>query len=294
MRRRIGIAEIIVVAIMLVSMPTASAGAFSWVGNVTYSTTGEWIPDGWTIKMENLNETYVTEPWSQITGQYWLWNGHNDGETTLGDATWIYVNVTSSDERWFGEFTARLGDMEYFAGNYIHHITVYEQPLPTETFTKSLPAGWNLISLPLTPSDNNASAVLSGVSYNAVMSYDATSKQFEDASTMDPGIGYFVYVTTAGTWEYEGTAYESMTASLSQGLNCVGWVNETDSALPGALDSIAGNYRYVARWNAGTQSYEVYLPGAPAVFNDFATMDRGEGYFIVATAGCTLTYPSSP
>jgi hypothetical protein len=79
-----------------------------------------------------------------------------------------------------------------------------------------------------------------------------------------------------------------MNSALSTGLNCVGWVNETGSALPGALSSIDGSYRYVARWNAGTQSYEVYLPGVPAVFNDFEAMDRGEGYFIAATADCTL------
>lgn len=165
-------------------------------------------------------------------------------------------------------------------------------PCPTpENFTKELALGWNLISLPLTPTDNSVSVVLSGVSQNAVKQYNATSKLFEDAATMDPGIGYFVNVTTAGIWEYEGTAYTSISATLSTGLNCVGWTNETGSALPGALSSIDGSYRYVVRWNAGTQSYEVYLPDAPAVFSDFTTMDRGEGYFIAATSSCTLAYP---
>jgi hypothetical protein len=107
---------------------------------------------------------------------------------------------------------------------------------------------------------------------------------------MDPGVGYFVHVTTAGTWEYEGTAYTSISASLSQGLNMVGWTN-TSADLPGALSSIDSNYRYVAHWNATSQSYEVYEPNAPAVFNDFATMERGEGYFIAATSSCTLAYP---
>jgi hypothetical protein len=162
-------------------------------------------------------------------------------------------------------------------------------PVETETFTKSLVSGWNLISLPLTPLDNSVSLVLDGVSQNAVKQYNATTHQFEDATSMDPGIGYFVNVTAAGTWEYEGTAYTSMTTSLSQGLNMVGWTN-TSAALPGALNSISGNYSYVAHWNATSQSYEVYEPNAPEVFNDFATMERGEGYFIAATEDCTLTY----
>ncbi|MGP8330253.1 MAG: hypothetical protein ACT6FF_08050 [Methanosarcinaceae archaeon] len=175
--------------------------------------------------------------------------------------------------------------------NWENGTFTHEGEIPSETFTKSLPEGWNLISLPLTPTDNSVSEVLSSVSQNAVRQYDATTHQFEDATTMDPGTGYFVNVTNACTWEYEGEAYTSMTESLLEGLNCVGWVNETGSALPDALSSIDGSYWYVSRWNADTQSYEVYNPNAPDVFNDFETMDRGEGYFISATNGCTLTYP---
>ena len=160
-----------------------------------------------------------------------------------------------------------------------------------ETFEEDLVSGWNLVSLPLTPEDNGTSAVLGSIPYDAVKSYNAATNQFEDTATMDPGIGYFVHMTDAGTWAYEGDAYVEMTADLSQGLNCIGWVNETGSALPDALDSIAGDYNYVARWNAGTQSYEVYVPGVPSGFSDFSTMDRGLGYFIAATTSCTLMYP---
>ena len=294
MKRSIGITGLITVAMVLAMVPAASAGGpFTWCGNVTYPTNGSWVPDGWTITMMNLNHSeFAGQPWEDDTHQYMKFNGHCDGETDSDD-DWIYVNVTSPDGRWFGEFTTRMGDMEKWLGKYIRDITVEEQELPTETFTKSLPIGWNLISLPLTPLDSSTGAVLGNdtIAYDAVKQYNATSHQFEDATTMVPGTGYFVHVTTAGDWTYEGTAYTSISATLSTGLNCVGWTNETGSALPGALSSIDGSYRYVARWNAGTQSYEVYLPDAPAVFSDFATMDRGEGYFIAATADCTLTYP---
>ena len=165
-----------------------------------------------------------------------------------------------------------------------------------ETFTKSLAFGWNLISLPLIADDMTAGSVLASISgsYDSVMRYDSSTHSFvavEDTDTMENGVGYFVHVTTAGTWSYDGQPCNSISATLSTGLNCVGWTNETGSALPGALSSIDGSYRYVARWNAGTQSYEVYLPGAPAAFNDFEAMDRGDGYFIAATEGCTLAYP---
>jgi hypothetical protein len=137
--------------------------------------------------------------------------------------------------------------------------------------------------------------VLASISgnYSTVQKY-VPGTGFEDATTMEPGIGYFIDMTAADILSYDGIAYESMSVPLSQGLNCVGWTNTSADIPGGALDSIAGDYRYVARWNAAEQKYELYdamaPPGVPE-FIDFTTMERGVGYFIAATAGCTLEYP---
>jgi len=159
-----------------------------------------------------------------------------------------------------------------------------------ETYSKTLYKGWNLVSLPLTPSDNSTSSVLASVwdNVSAVYRYNATSKQFERASTMDPGTGYFVYVTQNCTWTYSGTPYTSMSIELKKGLNMVGWLN-CSKDITDALSSIAGDYWYVARWNAIERKFEVYNPVAPPVFNDFTTMERGEGYFISMKSAGTLT-----
>jgi len=168
-----------------------------------------------------------------------------------------------------------------------------------ETFAKSLAPDWNLISLPLIPVNDSTSAVLDNddctIVYDKVYSYDASLNQFVDVTdgTMETGVGYFVDVTTAGTWSYDGFGDESLNSELSQGLNCIGWTN-TSADLPGALASIAGDYRYVSRWNTAEQKYEVYDPvgaGEGPEFIDFTTMERGVGYFIAATDSCTLTYP---
>ena len=157
-----------------------------------------------------------------------------------------------------------------------------------ETFSKTLYEGWNLLSLPLTPEDDGASAVLSGVSYDAVYRYNATSKQFESADVMDPGTGYFVHATVDCTWTYSGTASTSMDASLEQGLNMVGRLN-CSKDVSDTLSSISGKYYYVARWDTQAQKFEVYNPAAPPTFNDFITMDRGTGYFISAKQECVLS-----
>ena len=280
----------IAIVLMMVTVQTVAAGPFTATGHVDFEN-GTGVPYGWKVEIWNLDQEYWAEPWHDITE----WSppdmdyGMSCEHETEDDL--IRVLVTSPDEKYVGENISRWGDVrEGTLWATIMDVIVHEVPQEPETFTKSLPDGWNLISLPLTPTDNSVGTVLTGVSHDAVKSYNAATNQFEDAATMDPGVGYFVHVTTAGTWSYEGTACNSISATLSQGLNTVGWTNETGSALPGALSSIDGSYRYVARWNAGTQSYEVYLPGASAAFNYFEAMDRGEGYFIAATAGCTLTY----
>jgi len=153
-------------------------------------------------------------------------------------------------------------------------------PVPT-TYAKELAPGWNLISLPLTPIDSSTDAVLGNdtIAYNAVYRYNATSKDFECPSTMDTGIGYFVYVTTAGIWEYEGMPVSSTSPDLVSGLNMIGFPNCTMS-VSDAMGS--ADYRYVARWNAVDQEFEVYNPSAPVAFHHFDTMEAGEGYFVSA------------
>ena len=297
MRIGIGTVGLIVVAMMLVIMPNAAAEpARDITGQLEYAD-GTPCGVGITTYAENLNETIAGEPWYTPSFEdqgYIFWDYLITAQASSEDC-YVRAFAYTQDEKWYGETTHKLADVrdDQVGVHYIFDIVLYEIPAETENFTKTLPEGWNLISLPLTPLDNSTSAVLGNdtIAYDAAKSYNAATHQFEDATTMDPGIGYFVNVTTSGIWEYEGTAYPPISATLSTGLNCVGWTNETGSALPGALSSIDGSYRYVAHWDAGTQSYEVYLPDAPAVFSDFTTMDRGEGYFIAATAGCTLAYP---
>lgn len=293
MKKRIGIVALVIAIVMTVTVPTAIAASMTAMGTIKYEN-GDTFPYGCDCWMENVEEEYGSEPWHYTSESLPPFYDYQiDGEYVTED-NHFHIWIESPDGNWFGEYTvlyseAYNSDMEVI----LVDIIMYEQEQPLDTFNMDLVTGWNLISMPLTPDENSASAVLGSIAgnYDAVKSYNATTDLFEDATTMDPGIGYFVHVTTAYTWEYDGTAYESMNADLSQGLNMVGWTNiSTD--IPDALSSIDGDYRYIARWDATSQSYEVYLPGAPAVFNDFTTIERGQGYFIAAASSCTLAYPS--
>jgi hypothetical protein len=173
--------------------------------------------------------------------------------------------------------------------------TCGKAPTP-QAFEKELVLGWNLISLPLNNETdmtvgNIINTSLSG-SYDALYKYDTSTHSFVPLSstdTMENGVGYFIHITSADTWTYSGSAYTSISVSLSEGLNMVGWLNCSKS-ISGNLTSIKDNYYYIASWNAtaALPSFETFNPVAPAVFNDFDEMKRGIGYFISAKAGDIL------
>ena len=170
-------------------------------------------------------------------------------------------------------------------------------PCPTpETFTKELVKGWNLISLPLT---NDTDMTVANIiyaslsdSYDALYKYNASAHNFvllSSTDTMESGIGYFIHMTSTGTWTYKGMPYTSMSIDLKKGLNMIGWLNCSQSIANTNLSNSSLDY-YVASWNAtaALPSFETFNPVAPDVFNDFDTMERGTGYFISAKAAGTL------
>ena len=159
-----------------------------------------------------------------------------------------------------------------------------------DTFERKLYAGWNLISLPFEPEDNSTSSVLASVWDNvsgSVYKYNAATKQFESVTTMDPGVGYFVYLTSDDYWVYNGTEkYDAMNIWLEPGLNMIGalcWPKNVSDVLT------SGDHWYATTFNASEQKYtDTFNPVAPDVFNRLTKMEPGAGYFISAKHGCWL------
>ena len=264
-----------------------------------------------TLWLDVCPSDYVTVAVTDCTPRDYYWysdltfmltrNGYSSGDTDIPVTIAMYCSGTQRDIDGVLHSSYNNVDknvtvvhltVNYADGIYMPSPMVMElEPCAAEeTFSKTLYGGWNLISLPLTPSDSSVSAVLSGVSCDAVYRYNATSKQFESADVMEPGTGYFVHATAESTWTYSGAAYTSTSTgiSLKQGLNMVGWLN-CSKDVGDALSSISGDYYYVAQWNATAQKYEVHNPAAPDGFNDFPRMDRGTGYFISAKQDCILS-----
>jgi len=236
---------------------------------------------------------YVGHPYAFIT--FMQWSGYYMGDM-IGIAnctlTGNMPGITQLEIPVASDKTV-LTDED---GNEIFPTTIsgtFTCTAPQETYSKDLVEGWNLISLPLTADDMTVSSVFSSVAgkYDAIYRYDAETHSWValgDDDTLENGVGYFINMTESGTWTYQGSAYTTMNISLEPGLNMVGWLN-CSKPIEDALSSIEGNYRYVARWNSTAHKFEVYVPGAPSGFNDFNTMERGEGYFISMKTSDTLT-----
>ena len=155
--------------------------------------------------------------------------------------------------------------------------------------------GWNLISLPVQPSNTAIGNVLSGIAgkYVSVWGfqngawqvYDPANPDFSDLSIMEAGWGYWLNMTESATLSVTGST-PSPTMNLITGWNLVGYNSSTAIAIADALSSIAGNV--VSVWAFIDDAWLVYDPVNPD-FSDLTTMTPGYGYWINANGACTWT-----
>jgi hypothetical protein len=102
-------------------------------------------------------------------------------------------------------------------------------------------------------------------------------------STMEPGWGYYIYMTEAATLPMTGTE-PSKSIDLIRGWNLVGYNSCTSQSIVDALKSIEGKYIFV--WAFKNGAWRVYEPANPG-FSDLTTMEPGYGYWIKTTPTCT-------
>lgn len=156
-----------------------------------------------------------------------------------------------------------------------------------DTIEKGLCEGWNQISLPFEPENHDTDSVLASVWANVsgpVYEYHASTNVWAPTSTMYPGVGYFVYLTSDDIWIYNGTtSYNQMNISLEPGLNMIGALS-----CPKNVSDVltSGDHWYATTFDANLQKYsDTCNPVAPSVFNRLAKLEPGAGYFISAKQG---------
>ena len=164
---------------------------------------------------------------------------------------------------------------------------------PTTSYDIPLAAGWNLVSLPLIPSSTAITDIISAgnlasgdpANLSTIFWFDTalgTWKYWMNGSglltTMEDGLGYWIYATVADTLTIHGTeaAHPCPGYPVLIGWNMVGFTSTTDMALVTYLASVAGNYSVVYRWNADTGTWSWWMPST----SNFDTMNPGYGYWL--------------
>jgi len=162
----------------------------------------------------------------------------------------------------------------------------------------SLSAGWNLISLPLQPTDHNIADVLASIvdnftsvwayGNNGWESFDPADAGMSEFDTMDAGIGYWINMKTADNLDLRGLPPEVKSTVLIAGWNLVGYNSLNPMAIDDALASI--DRKYASVWAYANGTWMFYDPAYPG-FSNLTEMEPGAGFWINASEACTWTLP---
>jgi hypothetical protein len=149
---------------------------------------------------------------------------------------------------------------------------------------------WNLISLPIQPSNTSIASVLSSIagSYSAVYAYDTSGKNYQryipgasdnNLTTMAAGRGYWIFMSEAKTLRITGKK-ASPTIDIDKEWNLVGYNSTTALPVEQALASLSGKVSVVYGFDSTTDTYKGYVPGSTG---QLTTLEPGKGYWIFAT-----------
>ncbi|MEI6152820.1 MAG: Ig-like domain-containing protein [Deltaproteobacteria bacterium] len=153
-----------------------------------------------------------------------------------------------------------------------------------------LKAGWNLISLPLQPTDTTTATVLSDIAgkFSIVWGdFNPTTQTWKYKnssgggllSTMTAGKAYWVYVTDAAGATLNNTGDQvAHNITLKPGWNFVGFNKTASQTTSSALTGIGGNYSIVwGDFNPSTQTWKYKNSSGGGLLNNIET---GKGYWI--------------
>ena len=223
-------------------------------------------------------------------------------QTTLDASSW------QSDTYWGAFGGVAVLNLADYSGEFVNitvcardfglnegdEIVVYTGIIPEgQWFAIELQPGWNLISLPLVPTNSSIEAVLSLLLKDSLLesvwSYDAETDAWHsyapgappDLTMMTDGKGYFVKVTGYNVLIVQGTEQPPPPAlprayHVVPGWNLIGYKRLTSSNVSDYLKGV--DYIRVYKFDASTQSYVLVEPGDD--------MKPGLGYWVaVKTEG---------
>jgi len=139
----------------------------------------------------------------------------------------------------------------------------------------SLKAGWNMVSVPVTPQDTSAASVFAGT--EVVYTWNPTTKSYYPPTEVEPDKGYFVAVLSDMDILVSGVPVYNWTTDITAGWNMSGSVFDTVSFTDPQDNPDGSVEAFAFWWNPVTKSYDLVT-----------TIDTKKGHWIAATQNCTL------
>ena len=176
-------------------------------------------------------------------------------------------------------------------------------------FSMGLYSGYNLVSLPINPTDTSLPSALNSIQgkYKIVWGYKANENPqwksynpslpdfFNNLKNMTPAYGYWVFInSTPATLSIAGKYVNPATFQnqLYEGYNLVGmpFIESKDYGLPNILNSILSHFKIVWGYKANENpQWKSYNPSLPDFFNNLKNASPYYGYWIFINQTDTLT-----
>ena len=176
-----------------------------------------------------------------------------------------------------------------------------DTPSKAATVTTFLYPGWNMVGWvgPDTPLADLFDTVPELVQ---VLAWDADTGGYRQStptstgqgtSPLTPGTGLWLEVGGGAPIEWTRTASdEYVLLSLRSGWNLVGWTGGDGTLLEEALGRFGDAFAGAARWDAETQRYALYYPGAEAI-NNLTTLNRGDALWVYVVRDTRWAHPGT-
>jgi hypothetical protein len=174
-------------------------------------------------------------------------------------------------------------------------------PTPTPELSATITLGnrWNMVSLPIQPTDNRSEQVLSSINgkFQAVYAFNSETQTYQSfipgatsnsLSTLDAGRGYWFYMNEPVSLKITGTKASS-SVNLSANWNLVGFNRTSSMNIVQATSSISSKLSVIYHFDNATQSYQGYFPSQASALE---SLDPGKGYWFFVSDNVQWQLPT--
>lgn len=179
-----------------------------------------------------------------------------------------------------------------------------QQSAAALTTATTLQPGFNLVGWTGSESIAAADAAAAIPGATAIFDFDAATQQFRSYRPgalailntlveIMPGSAVWVQTDGFSEWTQPATT-ESTTITFQPGFNLVVWGGASGTAVEEALGEVTVAVAAVYRYEAATGEFQSYGPGRPAFLNDLATLNYGDGLYVLTHHVDTWEQPAPP